>query len=148
MNLQPYHYAALERALAAFEAHAKRITENDPFDHDAMFPEGDANSIKEIIHYLKATQAPNDYLAGWIIGYQQAKSIEGVYSTALAQQIEKLTADRNRYKAWHDEVKSLETATTLYTTINRRQFFTEKQPFGSIPVAVIVRPQPLKENPL
>lgn len=52
MNVMPYHIGALERAITRLEGEMSRMTQADPTCYDIMFPEGDRDSIKEVIAIL------------------------------------------------------------------------------------------------
>lgn len=66
VRMAPHHRGALERAIAAFRRQAGAL---GPFNHDAEFPEGDAEALREVVAYIQATEEPNDFVAGWLAGH-------------------------------------------------------------------------------
>ncbi len=50
--LQLHHYAAIERAIKSLDAEMHRLM--DARDYGAMFPEGDARALREVLAYLKS----------------------------------------------------------------------------------------------
>jgi len=80
-----------------------------------------AQRLREIDDLLAECQRHG--MPGIMVSYAQLR--------ALRSEVERLTAERNRYKAWHDDVAS------------RRLHVLQEN--GRVYDA-IVRPQPLKEN--
>lgn len=71
VRMAPHHRGALERAIAAFRRQADEL---GPFNHDAEFPEGDAEALREVVAYIEATEAPADFVAGWLVEHAAGRA--------------------------------------------------------------------------